>query len=288
MSQNKREVEARGTDVEAAIEKGLAQLGAGRNDVIIEVVDEGSRGLLGIGSREAVVRLTSMLSPPSPPPAPKQKPVQERTRREPTDATRRESVEMARRKPADMARREPADTAVTPPKLQTPRPTPTEVAENGDQADEKEVAVAIVRELLDKMGIEADVSTRLTEPDDVTGRQLNVVEINGDDLGVLIGPRGETLNSLQFVTRLMAGHKLRDRANFVIDVQGYRERREQALARLAERMAKKVIARRRPVSLEPMPPHERRIIHMTLRDDKEVYTQSTGEGKRRKVRILPK
>jgi spoIIIJ-associated protein len=261
MSQNKREVEVRGTDVDAAIEKGLAQLGVGRNDVIIEVVDEGSKGLLGIGSRDAVVRLTSMVAPPQPKPKVAPKPVQEKV--------------------------------ISSPKS-SPPPSSTTRSENGDgdgeqeQTDEKEVAASIIREMLNKMGIEADVSTRLTEPDDVTGRRLNVIEINGDDLGVLIGPRGETLNSLQFITRLMAGHKLRERANFVIDVQGYRQRREQALARLAERMAQKVAARRRPVSLEPMPPHERRIIHMTLRNDKDVYTQSTGEGKRRKVRILPK
>lgn len=266
MSQNKREVEARGTDVDAAIEKGLTQLGVGRNDVIIEVVDEGSRGLLGIGSRDAVVRLTSMLTAPTPPSAPKSKPVRE--------------------KPAPPQRVAPSEKAAP---VQPKAAPPLAAGEsNGAEIDEKEVAADVIRELLDKMGVEADVSTRLTEPDDVTGKQLNVVEINGDDLGMLIGPRGETLNSIQFITRLMAGHRLRERANFVIDVQGYRERREQALARLAERMAKKVITRRRPVSLEPMPPHERRIVHMTLRDDEAVYTQSTGEGKRRKVRILPK
>jgi spoIIIJ-associated protein len=254
MPHNKREVEVRGTDVDAAIEKGLAQLGVGRNDVIIEVVDEGSRGLLGIGSRDAVVRLTSMLTSPTPPPMPKPKPVQEK---------------------------------VAPPKPKA-APVQTTSPTNGEEVDEKEIAADVIRELLDKMDIVADVSTRLTEPDDVTGKQLNVIEINGDDLGMLIGPRGDTLNSIQYIARLMAGHKLRDRANFVIDVQGYRERREQALARLAERMAQKVVARRRPVSLEPMPPHERRIIHMTLRNYETVYTQSTGEGKRRKVRILPK
>lgn len=253
MAQDKREVEVRGADVDAAIEKGLAQLGVGRNDVIIEVVDEGSRGLLGIGSRDAVVRLTSMRTPP-PPKATAHPPVQKKV--------------------------------VTRPQPSTPPPAAS--TEDSAPADEKEIALGIVQELLDRMGVEADVSTRLTEPDDVTGKRLNVIEINGDDLGMLIGPRGETLNSLQFIARLMAGHKLRERANFVIDVQGYRERREQALARLAERMAQKVVARRRPVSLEPMPPHERRIIHVTLRDDKDVYTQSTGEGKRRKVRILPK
>jgi spoIIIJ-associated protein len=257
MAQNKREVEVSGADVDAAIEKGLAQLGVGRNDVIIEVVDEGSKGLLGIGSRDAVVRLVSLSAPPPPAPKPEREPV----------------------------RQEPVATAVTPPK---PEPPTGSEAEEKEPVDEKEVAADIVRELLDKMGVEAEVTTRVTEPDDITGRRLNVIAINGDDLGMLIGPRGDTLNSLQFITRLMAGHKLRERANFVIDVQGYRERREQALSRLAERMAKKVVTRRRPVSLEPMPPHERRIIHMTLRNDEAVYTESTGEGKRRKVRILPK
>ncbi len=256
MAQNKREVEVRGADVDAAIEKGLSELGVGRNDVIIEVVDEGSKGLLGIGSRDAIVRLVSLTAPPAPAPQPEKKPI----------------------------RQQPKATAVAPSK---PAPSPSSDGEE-EAVDEKEVAADIVRELLDKMGVEAEVTTRLTEPDDVTGRRLNVIAINGDDLGMLIGPRGDTLNALQFITRLMAGHKLRERANFVIDVEGYRARRELALSKLAERMAKKVVTRRRPVSLEPMPPHERRIIHMTLRNDEAVYTESTGEGKRRKVRILPK
>lgn len=251
MSANKKEVEMSGPDVEAAIEAGLAQLGVSRNDVIIEVVDEGSKGLLGIGSREAVVRLTSMVQPAPP-------------------------IISKPDHPASV-RSAPIVTKVT-------ESTESEF----DPEEEKGVAVETVRTMLDKMGVEAEVSTRLTEPDDLTNKQINVVEIQGDDLGLLIGPRGETLNSLQYITRLMVGHKLRRRAEFVIDVQGYRQRREQALSRLAERMAKKVSARRRPVSLEPMPPHERRIIHMTLRNAEDVYTQSTGEGRRRKVRILPK
>jgi spoIIIJ-associated protein len=251
MSLNKKEVEMSGPDVEAAIEAGLVQLGVGRNDVIIEVVDEGSKGLLGIGSREAVVRLTSMVQPAPP----------------------------IRTKPEH-------------PPLEKSAPTFTKHSEDPesefDPEEEKGVAVETIRTMLDKMGVEADVTSRLTEPDDLTNKQLNVVEIQGDDLGLLIGPRGETLNSIQYITRLMVGHTLRRRAEFVVDVQGYRQRREQALSRLAERMAKKVSARRRPVSLEPMPPHERRIIHMTLRNEEDVYTQSTGEGRRRKVRILPK
>jgi spoIIIJ-associated protein len=86
----------------------------------------------------------------------------------------------------------------------------------------------------------------------------------------------------------MAGHKLHQRPHFIVDIEGYRSRREQALARLAERMAKKVVARGKALSLEPMPPNERRIIHMTLRDHAQVFTQSRGEGNRRQVRILLK
>ena len=255
----KREIEVRGVDVEQAVEAGLKQLGVGRSDVIIDVIDEGSRGLLGIGSREAVVRLMAL------------------------------SVSA----PASIPKRE-VKTAVSTSK---PQPKPKATTPKGNSAEyeiieadpeEKTAALETIATLLDKMSIEADLSTSISEPDDLTGRKVNVIDVEGEDLGVLIGPRGETLNAMQYLARLMVGNQLQKRASFVLDVEGYRQRRNQALGRLAERMAKKVVNRRRPVSLEPMPPHERRIIHMTLRHSDEVYTQSSGEGKRRKVRILPK
>jgi spoIIIJ-associated protein len=137
------------------------------------------------------------------------------------------------------------------------------------------------------MGVQASVEKSLTEPDDLTGRRVTVVDITGDDLGLMIGPRGETLDALQHLARLMVGHRIRQRANFVIDIDGYRERREQALSRLAERMGQKAIDRGTPVTLEPMPAYERRIIHMTLRENPQVRTESTGEGNRRRVRIYP-
>ena len=260
---NKREVEVRGADVEKAIEAGLQKLGVNRSEVIVDVIDEGSRGLLGIGSREAVVRLVTLVSeePPAPP-KPKPQP----------------AVKTA------------VPTPKPAPKVE-PKPTkPTSSTEEVIEADaeEKAMAVEVVTTLLDKLGVDAEITASVSEPDDLTGRKVNVLDIEGDDLGALIGPRGETLNALQYLSRLMVGNQLQKRASFVVDVEGYRRRRQQALARLAERMAKKVVTRRRPVSLEPMPPHERRIIHMTLRENDEVYTQSSGEGKRRKVRILPK
>jgi spoIIIJ-associated protein len=148
--------------------------------------------------------------------------------------------------------------------------------------------VAILSELLDKMHVTASVSGEASEPDDLTGQRVNVISINGDDLTMLIGPRGETLDALQFIGRLMVAHKLHRRANFVVDVEGYRQRRVQALTRLAERMAEKVRQRGEPISLEPMTAYERRIIHMALRDVPDVYTESAGEGKQRRVRIYPK
>jgi len=260
---NKREVEVRGADVEKAIEAGLQKLGVNRSEVIVDVIDEGSRGLLGIGSREAVVRLVTLVSE-EPPAPPKPKPQPAAKTAVPTP------------KPA--------------PKAEPKQPKPTSSTEEVIEADaeEKAMAVEVVATLLDKLGVDAEITASVSEPDDLTGRKVNVLDIEGDDLGALIGPRGETLNALQYLSRLMVGNQLQKRASFVVDVEGYRRRRQQALARLAERMAKKVVTRRRPVSLEPMPPHERRIIHMTLRENDEVYTQSSGEGKRRKVRILPK
>jgi spoIIIJ-associated protein len=138
------------------------------------------------------------------------------------------------------------------------------------------------------MQIDSTIDLRQSEPDDLTGERRWIVDIAGEDMGVLIGPRGETLNSLQYVARLMTGHQILRRPSFIVDIEGYRARREQALARLAERMADKVVNRGHSMSLEPMPPNERRIIHITLREDDRVYTESIGEGRRRKVKIFLK
>jgi len=153
---------------------------------------------------------------------------------------------------------------------------------------EIETAVEVWQTLLEKLQVEAEVTATLSEPDDLTERQIPVLDLNGRDLSMLIGPRGETLAAFQYITRLMVSHQLKQRSHFMVDVEGYRERRKQALARLAERMAHKVVKRGKPVTLEPMPAFERRAIHIALRDNEAVYTQSTGEGRGRRVRIYPK
>ena len=287
------EIEARGANVEAAIDAGLRRLGMNRDQVTVTIVDEGSRGLLGIGSREAVVRLKpAVAAPPPPPPAPRPAPPPSRPAPPPTPPQQPPA-------PPPVARPEPPALREQPP-ARPPQPvTPTPAAADEDEtalaattddelAAEAEAAVAVLSELLDKMHVNASVSASASEPDDLTGQRVNVLAINGDDLTVLIGPHGETLDALQFLGRLMVAHKLHRRSNFVVDVEGYRQRRVQALTRLAERMADKVRQRGEPISLEPMTAYERRIIHMALRDTPDVYTESAGEGKQRRVRIYPK
>ena len=114
-----------------------------------------------------------------------------------------------------------------------------------------------------------------------------MLDVTGDNLGILIGRQGETLRDLQYIARLIVSRKLQRWANIVVDVGGYKRRRERILTELAGRMAERVVAEGRPVTLEPMPPHERRIVHMALRDHDLVRTESTGEGRRRKVVIFP-
>jgi len=147
-----------------------------------------------------------------------------------------------------------------------------------------EVAVDVLRDLLRHMGVRATVTVR----DDTAATAPPVIlDVEGDDLGILIGRQGETLRDLQYITRLIVSRKLQHWVNVLVDVGGYKRRRERVLAELAERMAERVVAEGRPVSLEPMPAHERRIVHMALRNHEFVTTESTGEGRRRKVVILP-
>ena len=113
-------------------------------------------------------------------------------------------------------------------------------------------------------------------------------DVRGRDLGLLIGRRGQTLASIQFVVNMMVNRKLRNSALVVVDVEGYRARRYLALRTLAERMADRVRRNGQPVTLEPMNASERRIIHMTLQDYQDVATQSVGEGENRKVTVVPK
>jgi len=114
------------------------------------------------------------------------------------------------------------------------------------------------------------------------------INIEGDDLGILIGRRGQTLSCLQYIVRLIVAQQTKAWVPLTIDVEKYKQRRYESLQALARRMAEQVEARGVPFTLEPMTAYERRIIHLTLADHPAVTTQSVGEGEARKVVILPK
>jgi len=165
------------------------------------------------------------------------------------------------------------------------RLTPLTVSDASD-IDVHQVAQEALFTLLQKMGIKAQVEV-LPDPGSESPNAF-VLNIVGDDLGVLIGRRGETLRDLEYIIRLMVTQKGGKAAKIVVDVEGYRTRRERVLRELAKRMAERVEASRQPITLEAMPPNERRIIHMTLRDHPSVMTNSIGEGDHRRVMILHK
>jgi len=155
---------------------------------------------------------------------------------------------------------------------------------SGEKLDVAEVAKDVAKTLIRSMKITADVSVT-----PATNNELPVtLNIEGDDLGVLIGRRGQTLASLQYIIRLIVAEKLKAWVPVNVDIAGYKKRRYESLQNLALRLAEQVKRSRRLITLEPMPADERRVIHLTLTDDPDVTTQSMGEGEMRKVAILLK
>jgi spoIIIJ-associated protein len=154
----------------------------------------------------------------------------------------------------------------------------------GEKADVVKVAKEVMEALIKFMRITADVSATQS----ATGELPVTLDIEGDDLGVLIGRRGQTLTSLQYIIRLIVAEKLKMWVPINVDVAGYKKRRYESLQNLALRLAEQVKRNRRLIMLEPMPADERRIIHLTLADHPDITTQSMGEGEMRKVAILLK
>jgi spoIIIJ-associated protein len=154
----------------------------------------------------------------------------------------------------------------------------------GEKADVVEVAKEVLETLVKLMKITAEVSVLQAN----TGELPVTLNIEGEDLGVLIGRRGQALASLQYVVRLIVAEKLKVWVPINVDIAGYKKRRYESLQNLALRLAEQVKRNRRLIMLEPMPADERRIIHLALADHPDVTTQSMGEGDMRKVAILLK
>jgi spoIIIJ-associated protein len=288
-----RFVETTGDSVEEAVAKGLAELGVGPAEVIIEVLEEASRGVFGLGGHPAKVRLQllTMPKPAAPPPPPATMPEEDDERIEIPNSTppprrpRSDETQAERRQPRERVRK-PADDYEVSEEDQGLLVEADEVPES-EQDDEAQIAKVVLGELLDKMEIHARIVVRRAKPGEPEEVVPWVLDVMGGNLNRLIGRRGETLASLQYITRLITSRELQRRSEVVVDIGGYKARRAQTLHALALRMADEAVQRNHTVSLEPMPPHERRIIHLALRERTDVTTRSIGEGAARKVTIVP-
>jgi spoIIIJ-associated protein len=274
-------VEVEGRTVNEATESALEELGLTRAEVDVEVLSEGRPRLLGFRGEPARVRVTPKGEPPRvesslvPPVAARDDEALEEDFDDDEEYEEEEEYD------------EEEEEEELPAELRKPAPAPAPVHVPADAAD-IEVAVNVLRDLIRLMGLEADVSARdPVTPGDGIGMIQSVLDVDGDDLGLLIGRRGQTLSSLQYLLNLIVAKQTTKKVAFGVDVDGYRRRREEALVSLAKRTASRVRSTGRSVTLEPMPPNERRIIHITLQDDPNVITVSIGEGEARKVAITP-
>ena len=154
----------------------------------------------------------------------------------------------------------------------------------GDEGADAAAGLSAVSDLLGLLGVEARASIRASGagPDDAA-----VIDVQGADAGLLIGRRGETLRALQFIVNAMLARGEEPLGPVVVDVEQYRRRREQELRRLAERTARRAVSTGRGVRLDPMPPADRRVIHLALAESSDVTTQSDGEGADRRVVVSP-
>lgn len=149
----------------------------------------------------------------------------------------------------------------------------------------KKDPVKIGKEFLKNVFASTDLEVEVDVIENKTTSKQAVYNLNSPDLGIVIGHRGETLDALQYLTSLVVNKNVNDYFRVLLDAEGYRDRRKQTLIRLAKKLARKCLKKGRKVVLEPMPPHERRIIHMTLKDDPRVKSYSEGKEPFRKVMI---
>jgi len=303
-----------GKTADEATDRALETLGVNREDVEIAIVDPGRSGILGFGGAPAVIEVTligeaaaafearwraeeaaeaeerqpdSLTEEPPRQDPPGRQPGRRGRRRQPRAQKRFEAPAAATtaQEEAPGAGPEPEED-LRPPELLRP-PEPLQPPETEQPAERDVEAEELVTELLDyflsSMGV---VATTYVRDEMVDG--AIAFDIEGEDAGLLIGRRGETLQALQFLVHMIVNRQLGRKAYVVVDVEGYRERRMEMLRTLARRTAGGVVSNGDPASLEPMSPAERRIVHMALANHPQVRTESEGQGASRRVVIFPK
>ena len=255
--------------LDEAITKACVELGVISEDLDYLVKEQGSNGLLGIGARpwiisacmkcddgeiaeEAVIAVEPM------PDFNEKKPAKEKKQAQPE--------KKAEKKPEKKAEEKKA-------------PAKKEVPANAAECEKK--AIEFLNGVFEGMGMDVDVKAAY---DELMGELC--VDLSGEDMGVLIGKRGQTLDSLQYLTGQVVNKHNGGYIRVKLDTENYRERRKEALETLARNMASKVKRTRKPMVLEPMNPYERRIIHSALQDEKDVTTRSEGEEPYRHVVVV--
>ena len=301
-----RSVESSAKTMEEAISLGLEKLEASIADVTIDIIDEGSKGFLGIlGSKPVVVRLTvreeaeeeedvlssvdleSAMKAPEKKPARKQKP---KAPKAPKAEAAEQEEQPAPEKPekAEKPAKAPkAPKAEKQPKAEKPAETEAPAAPEAetvlcDPETAEGKAQSFLLDVTRLMGVNVTVNARRDEEGNVR------VDMFGDTLGILIGRRGETLDALQYLTSLYVNRGQEGYTRVTLDTENYRAKREEALRRLANRMANRAVKTGRKVVMEPMNPYERRILHSALQQNDAVTTHSEGEEPNRHVVITLK
>lgn len=266
-------IEVSAKTVDDAILEAAIQFGTTRDKIAYEVISQGSAGFLGIGSKKAVIKAhlqTEEEVQASKKAEEEVEKILEKVKEKPVVS------EEPKKEPKKEIKEEVKKEAV---KEEKPEKKPVEI-----QEEKKLIVIDVVpvKEFLDKVfaAMEMKVEVRVTaNPID---REINV-ELEGEDMGVLIGKRGQTLDSLQYLTSLVANKVSEEYIRVKVDTENYRERRRATLENLAKNISHKVKRTRKPVSLEPMNPYERRVIHSALQNDKFVCTHSEGEEPYRRV-----
>ncbi len=277
-----------GRTIEEAIETGLTSLNLKRDEVEIEILEEGRTGVFGVGSRPATVLITphNAESAHHSPVVPDTETVA--TAHASTQASDSGQTIVASTEIEEQAQKVESDTMEEKVEITEKVDLPSEEAAEMTEKDEVlSISQDFLQNMLNLMGLKTQVETAIIEADENNRERTYSLNIEGEDLGILIGRRGETLDAIQYLVRLVVNRDLHNWPRIEVDVEHYKERRTLSLERLAVTMADKAVRDNHTVVLEAMPARERRLVHIALRNRDDVYTESVGEDDSRKVSIIP-
>lgn len=275
-------VEKWGTDVDTAVDLALDELKTTRDKVDIEILEEPSRGFFGIGSKLALVRVKMKEEPKK---SESKKAVQKKSEKnnrkssiKDIDKTEDKSHFTNEILQDDNKINDGVDNTKKEEKSQINKDTSSLDTILADKVPypEENIAVPFLKDVTEKMGIELEFTP-------YKANDYLFIDISGKDTGTIIGKRGQTLDSIQYLTNLVLNKNKEEYQRVILDAENYRTKREKTLEQLAHRLAGKVIRTGRTQKLEPMNPYERKIIHTALQDDSRVTTRSEGKDPYRRV-----